>query len=267
MLYLYLILTGTSVGIISALFGIGGGALAVPILYTLFPEFPPQTVISTSLGMIFVNSIINFYNFTKKGKKVDKKLAFFLGLSAMIGVFLGKKFVMILNPLLVKKSFGVVLILLAAKTWLAPASHHSEAHWKLTLTKINPFRPILIGFLGGLVAGFTGLGGGAVMVPFFMVFLKMPFQWLSIYSNFTMIFATGIGALGFALTPFPGYINLPLNEYMVGYLNYLVVGLIFVGAFFSSRLGIHFHAKIPPALNKKLFIALLLLLSLKILVS
>ena len=46
-LILILILCGVMTNIMSAIFGIGGGVLMVPILYTLFPQFPLQMIAAT----------------------------------------------------------------------------------------------------------------------------------------------------------------------------------------------------------------------------
>ena len=58
---------GLAVGVISALFGVGGGVIAVPALVLLYPEVPQTSIIGVSLGMIFFNSLINSNNFYKKG--------------------------------------------------------------------------------------------------------------------------------------------------------------------------------------------------------
>lgn len=60
-----LIVCGIVVNMTSALFGIGGGVLMVPILRTLFPEFPIQVVAACSLTIVMGTSIINLILFRR----------------------------------------------------------------------------------------------------------------------------------------------------------------------------------------------------------
>ena len=50
MIILILLVTGLSIGILSAFFGVGGGIIAVPMIYTIFPKIAPQT--SSFFGLI-----------------------------------------------------------------------------------------------------------------------------------------------------------------------------------------------------------------------
>ena len=65
-LILILIGCGIITNIMSAIFGIGGGVLMVPILYTLFPEFPLQMVAATSLTIVMGSSMINLVYFYRQ---------------------------------------------------------------------------------------------------------------------------------------------------------------------------------------------------------
>ena len=61
-----LIACGILTNLMSALFGIGGGVLMVPILHTLFPEFPLQMVAATSLMTVMGTATINLIYFYKQ---------------------------------------------------------------------------------------------------------------------------------------------------------------------------------------------------------
>lgn len=63
-LILILIVCGVLTNFMSAIFGIGG-VLMVPILYTLFPDFPLQMVAATSLTIVIGSSLINLIYFYK----------------------------------------------------------------------------------------------------------------------------------------------------------------------------------------------------------
>ena len=89
MTYFSLIFTGLGVGLISTIFGVGGGVIAIPVLYELFPNIDPKIVISSSMGMIFINSLINTRNFIKKGIIVPRDRIISMLPGVLIGVLLG----------------------------------------------------------------------------------------------------------------------------------------------------------------------------------
>ena len=68
-----LILCGVMTNIMSAIFGIGGGVLMVPILYTLFPQFPLQMIAATSLTIVMGSSFINLIYFYKQKISINYK--------------------------------------------------------------------------------------------------------------------------------------------------------------------------------------------------
>ena len=71
-LILILILCGVMTNIMSAIFGIGGGVLMVPILYTLFPQFPLQMIAATSLTIVMGSSFINLIYFYKQKVSIHR---------------------------------------------------------------------------------------------------------------------------------------------------------------------------------------------------
>ncbi len=56
---------------VSAIFGIGGGLLMVPILRTLFPELTIQVIAGTSLTVVMCTALINLLFFHKQKIKID----------------------------------------------------------------------------------------------------------------------------------------------------------------------------------------------------
>ena len=102
MTFFLLILTGLGVGIISTFFGVGGGIIAIPALYMLFPKITPQIAISSCMGMIFINSMINVRSFIKIGKKPNLKVIPAMGSGIFTGVVIGIKATTYLNPVQLK---------------------------------------------------------------------------------------------------------------------------------------------------------------------
>ncbi|MDZ4938491.1 TSUP family transporter, partial [Clostridium perfringens] len=63
---------GVFIGVLSSLFGLGGGFVVVPILYVFLPHVVPaeyvmHTAVGTSLAVMIINSTNSTYNHSKQG--------------------------------------------------------------------------------------------------------------------------------------------------------------------------------------------------------
>ena len=88
---LVLFLLGLVIGPISTFFGIGGGFLIISVLYWLYPDLSPQVVISTSLGVICLNSMVNIRNFRKLQMVPEWNLALSIAMTMAVGCLLGSQ--------------------------------------------------------------------------------------------------------------------------------------------------------------------------------
>ncbi len=260
-----LLITGTLVGILSSFFGVGGGIIAVPTLYHLLPEVPPQTVISSSLAMIFVNSILNVYNFTKAGQKVKFSLILPMFPGIILGILIGSLLTDYMQPRSIKIFFATAVLLIGIRTWFSPAQKNGDQELPVIDSSYR-----IIGFLtaifSGIIAGLTGLGGGAILVPLFITFLHFPFRLVAFYSNILMIAATGTGIIGHMLKnpETPIFFHKSFSYFQVGYVNWGIVLCLFTGAFFTSKYGVKLSQEVRPETAKKLFCLLLISVALKI---
>ena len=268
MIYLLLVSTGILVGLISSFFGVGGGILAVPALYMIFPMIPPQVVIASSLAMIYVNSIINTFNFLRDGRKPRKELFLPIGIGIIFGVIVGSYLTDILLPNTIKLIFGIALVLAAIKTLFVDTKNLDD----FANIKNSFFIQIIAGtssFVGGIISGLTGLGGGIILVPLFITLLKIPFKWIPVYSNIGMALGTFAGIIFYSIKTTPSEIfqNDILNQLQSGYVNWGIVFFLFAGASISSKFGVSWSRKISHNKAKYLFFALLVIASVKILTS
>lgn len=110
---LMLIAIGISAGILSGLIGIGGGIIIVPMLLLL--GFSQQGAQGTSLAALLppvtLLAVINYY---KEGY-VDWRFALMISVFFILGGFLGSKIAISLDQKMLKKIFGVILLLIAGK--------------------------------------------------------------------------------------------------------------------------------------------------------
>lgn len=265
-----LIITGLLVGVISSFFGVGGGIVAVPVLYALFPKLPPQTIIGTSLGMIFLNSILNTFNFYHQGKRALMKIIIPMAFSIALGVLVGGKLTEVLNPKTIKIIFAVIVFLVALKTLFTKIKSIQDGHWTENLNSTPTLiKSFLATFVGGLISGLTGLGGGAIIVPIFITLLHMPFKEVPFYSNILMGVGTALGVTTymFMVPHTPIQLDPYLDFFLVGYVNWGLVLILFGGAYFTSPLGVKWSQNISQVATKRLFGSLLIIVAIRMIIK
>lgn len=111
---------GVGTGIISGLFGIGGGIVLIPALVFLL-KFPQKAASGITLvALLLPVGALGVYQYYKSGLiTVDHiKIGLMLGLGIFIGAFFGAKLTGQLSEALYSKLFAVLLGVLAIKFWL-----------------------------------------------------------------------------------------------------------------------------------------------------
>lgn len=257
----YLIITGMFVGFMSSFFGIGGGSLIMPILFMVYPEVPAQAIIPSSLGVIFLNSLINNYHFYKEGLAPSKKTVINLGINCAIGAAIGAYALHFIDSDLIKKIFGGLMILIAVKVILSK-TQDSNTQLKEDQTKIA-----ITGFSGSVISSITGLGGGIVFVPMLVSYMRLPLIYISPFSNVAMSFATLIGVLPHFFYPIGITVNQELYTHtFLGHVNYMFILAIFSGAIFTTRLGARLNTKVNFKIKKILLSTILFVFAIKTLI-
>lgn len=109
---LILIAIGITAGTLSGLLGIGGAIIMVPAL-VYFLGLNQHLAQGTSLTVIFANILVVF-NYYKAGQ-VNVKFALILAACFLIGSFFGSKVALDVPENILRKIFGVLLLLVAAK--------------------------------------------------------------------------------------------------------------------------------------------------------
>lgn len=111
---LVLILIGISAGVLSGLFGIGGGVLIVPAL-VFFIGMTQHEAQGTSIGLMLLPiGILAAYNYHKTGN-LDVKAGLIIALFFVLGGYLGSKLSLSLSEAFLKKVFGLFVILVGIK--------------------------------------------------------------------------------------------------------------------------------------------------------
>ncbi len=107
---------GLVAGLLSGLFGIGGGIVIVPALL-FFGKMGQQTATGTSLGALLLPvGFLGAWQYYK-GDHVEIVASLMVALGLFLGAYFGAKVGLSLNPLVVKKMFAVFLVLVAARIY------------------------------------------------------------------------------------------------------------------------------------------------------
>lgn len=105
---------GLAAGMFSGLFGIGGGLVMVPAM-VFFLGMSQHSAQGTSLGVLVIPvAAVAAFNYYKEGH-IDVRFALVIALSFMIGGYFGSKLSLGISKLLLKRVFGVLMLLMALK--------------------------------------------------------------------------------------------------------------------------------------------------------
>lgn len=247
---------GGIVGVLSGLFGVGGGFLITPLLF--FIGVPPTVAVATGANQVVASSISGVLAHLKR-KTVDLRMGVVLLAGGLAGSALGVWVFNLLSrlgqiDLIVQLCYVVFLGLVGAlmlqeslralnRARRGPQAHikRNQHNWVHRLPLKIKFRtsglyisvipPLMVGMFVGILAAVMGVGGGFIMVPAMIYLLGMPTKVVIGTSLFQIIFVTGFTTFMHAVTNHSVDILLALMLILGG-----VVGAQ-IGTRFSSRLN------------------------------
>src|SRR6476620_584140 len=105
-------------GILSGLFGIGGGVLIVPALIFV-ARLVPITATGTSLAALLLPvGALGAWEYYKKGH-LNVPAALFIAIGLFVGAWIGARLAQHLSPVQLKRAFAVFLVLVAGRMWFS----------------------------------------------------------------------------------------------------------------------------------------------------
>ncbi|MCD6173170.1 MAG: sulfite exporter TauE/SafE family protein [Sulfurimonas sp.] len=236
---LYFIVT-TLLSTIFAIAGLGSAVALVPTLNIVGLSFDLARV-----SGLFVNSIstitTSFLNLKKQ--LFDIKFVAPLVISSVIFAFIGAKISLMIDVEIVKKVFGITLLIIASMIlfFKAPKSQSGE-HSKAIL--------VFAGSIGGFFSGFLGIGGGSIISPILLLF-GYDIKKIAIGISFVIPFSS--------IVAFGSYAS-------VIELDYTFLAIVGVGAYIGGMIGNYLlHFKISSKTIKKILAIALYIIAIKML--
>jgi len=260
---------GGGVGVLSGMFGVGGGFLITPLLF--FIGVPPAVAVATGVNQVVAASISGVLTHLKR-KTVDLRMGSVLLAGGLVGSLVGIWFFTLMSrlgqiDLLVQLSYVLFLgvigalmfqeslrALLRAKSANPPRRKlhtHNWVHnlpWKIKFRTsglyISVFPPLAVGFGVGVLSAIMGVGGGFILVPAMIYLLGMPTKVVIGTSLFQVTFVAAFTTMLHAVTSQTVDVMLAL---------FLIIGGV-IGAQVGTRIGLKL-----PAEQLRILMALLVL--------
>ena len=265
---------GGIVGILSGMFGVGGGFLMTPLLF--FIGIPPAIAVASEanqiLGASFSGAIAHF-----RRKNIDLKMGCLLILGGVLGSILGVEIFRIFKglgnlELIIKLCYvfflgiiGIIMFFESLKALryesrnikIRKTRHHSwvqglplKMRFRSSNLYISSIPAVFIGFFVGILASIMGIGGGFIIVPAMIYILGMPTKVVIGTSLFQIIFVTG----------FTTYLHAVKNFSVDIVLSFLLL----VGGVIGAQLGVKIGIRLKAEQLRILLAILVLSMCLKI---
>lgn len=254
---------GIVVGILAGLFGIGGGAVIVPVLYEVFrvlgvPEdVRIQLCIGTSLAIIVPTTVRSYLAHKKKGAVIPQVVRIW-ALPAVVGVAIGS----VIAAYAPSPVFKIAFVIFAA--FISTRMLFGGDHWNLgnELPRGGPL--IFYGFITGLFSSLVGVSGGAVSNAVLTLY-GQPMQRAVATSAGVGVPITIAGTMGYMLAGWRHMSELP--PLSIGFVS--VVGLVLMApvSSYTATYGVRLAHWLPRRKLEIAFGIFLLLVALRFLIS
>lgn len=169
------------IGISLGLIGGGGSILTVPVLVYLF-GIDASLATVYSLFVVGTTSAVGSVNYFKKGL-VDIRTAVFFGIPSIVAIFFTRQYILPLIPAVIfsagDHSFTRNMLLMLLFALLMIAASYSMIRKENTAgpqTSMSYRHIFLQGIFTGMVTGLIGAGGGFLIIPALVNFLRLPMK-------------------------------------------------------------------------------------------
>jgi uncharacterized protein len=220
-----------AISVVFSMFGKGGGSLYTPVLVLL--GWGLETSISTALFLGLVTALVATIVFARSGL-VDLKFTSLFLPGTIVGSLLGA----LLSSRAPKDLLlGLFSLFLLGAGVLMIRSHKGAAN-PSTRAWSGGLVVIVFSFAVGVLSGLIGVGGGLVIFPFLVLYMKYHAQKAAGANAFIVTVSSLVGSLG---------------HLSVGRIDYLLMAITAVAAMIGSAIGSHITVKASPKFAKVAF--------------
>lgn len=245
-----LLAAGALTGILAGVFGVGGGAVVVPVLYELFrvvgvpEEVRMPLAVGTSLAVIIPTSIRSFNAHRARGK-VDMSIVRIWAVPVVAGVALGSLIARYAPADLFKAVFVLVAGISAVRLLFGKDS------WRLGTEVPGKLVMRIYGILIGVLSSLMGIGGGQLS-SLFMTFYGRPIHQAVATSSGLGVLISIPGAIGYVYAGWPRAAEYPdvaaLQFPMaLGYVSLIGFALFVPTSIYTAPIG----ARLAHSLSKR----------------
>ena len=274
---LFIVLLGGLTGILSGLFGVGGGFLTTPLL--IFYGIPPTVAAASAATQVTGASVSGVFAHSRRGG-VDYRMGAVMVGGGVIGALIGAVLFRLLQAL---GQIDVVInmlyvIMLGTIGWLMMREaiaalrpgkgggdtqprkrrHHPLVaglpfRWRFYASGlyISPLAPLILGTLVGILTMLMGVGGGFMLVPAMLYILGMSGNVVVGTSLFQILFVTMVTTMTHALT--------------TKAVDIVLAGLLLLGSVMGAQFGTQIAMKARPELLRLVLAAIVLFIALRML--
>jgi len=250
---------GILVGILAGLFGIGGGAVIVPVLYEVFralgvPEdVRMQVCIGTSLAIIVPTTVRSYIAHKKKGAVIPEVVRIW-ALPSIVGVALGS----IIAHYAPAQLFKIVFVVFA--TLMALRMLFGTDRWKLGSELPGRAWLNFYGFLTGLLSSLVGVSGGTISNAV-LTFYGRSMQQAVATSAGVGVPITIAGTIGYMLAGWPYMAQMP--PLSIGFVSLIGFALMAPVSSYTASYGVRLAHWLPRRKLEIAFAIFLILVSLR----
>ncbi|MBB4152281.1 hypothetical protein GGQ80_000157 [Sphingomonas jinjuensis] len=267
---------GLGVGLLSGMFGVGGGFLTTPLLIVY--GIPPTVAAASSASQVTGASVSGVFAHIRRGG-VDFKMGGVLVAGGIIGSLFGAWLFRLLQELgqidtviavvyvVMLGSIGGMMAREASGAILQrhrglPPKPRKRRHHPLVAALplrtrfyasglyISPLAPLLLGFATGILTILLGIGGGFILVPAMIYLLGMATSVVVGTSLFQTLFVTAAATMVHATT--------------TKAVDIVLAGLLLIGSVTGAQLGARFAGRVRPEYLRLALAIIVLLVGLRI---
>jgi uncharacterized membrane protein YfcA len=262
-LALAVVIGGVVTGILAGLFGIGGGAVIVPVLYEVFrvldvPEaVRMQLCVGTSIAIILPTTVRSYITHREKGLVIPRVIRLW-ALPAVLGVACGAVIAAFAPPAVFKIAFVLIAGFIATKFLFA------GDRWNLGTELPGTVPMTLYGFAIGLAGSLMGVSGGSLSNIVLTLYGK-PIHNAVATSSGLGVPITIVGTLGYILAGLHDHALLP--PLSLGFVSLIGVAVMAPVSSFTAPYGARLAHTLSRRTLEIVFSCFLVLVSLRFLVS